>query len=101
MNRVLINIEGPVPNSNLGAQESFEVCACDNYVENIEIFVLAPSDFLSKPGHEIVALLVKEDGDIADLIEAALMNETDIYVNGGGPNVDREALRDLLKKPSP
>lgn len=97
MNRVFVNIEKV---GILGEKGDFTAVVADNYVEDIEIALLAELDLLSKEPHEIVKALADKDGDVADVIQAAIDNGTEVYVNDM-PNMDHAAYRSLIEGRTP
>ncbi len=70
----------------------FQLVVSDDYVEDIEISLLSDPDLLIREPHDIVKALADQDGNVADVIRAALDNGTEIYVNDM-PNMDHAAYR--------
>jgi hypothetical protein len=91
MNRVFLHLEKV---GTLGDKGDFTGTIADNHVEDIELSFLADPDLLDKEPHEIVKVVADKDGEAADVIEAALDNGTEVYVNDM-ENMDHDAYRAL------
>jgi hypothetical protein len=97
MNRVFVHIEKV---GSLGEKGDFLATVTDNYVEDIEVVLLSDPDLLTKEPHEIVKVLADKDGEVADVIQAAIDNGTDVYVNDEA-NMDHDAYRTLVGNNAP
>jgi hypothetical protein len=97
MNRVHIHLEKV---GTVGDKGDFTGTISDNYVEDIELSFLADPDLLSKPTEEIVKLVAEKDGETADVVEAAIQNGTDVYLNDE-PEMDHDAYKALSASATP
>ncbi len=93
MNHVFVTVK-KAEWGDYGGLATFEAVVGDDYVEDIDVTFLATPDLLASPPHEIVHLIADRDDGVADVIEAALQNGTDILVNDE-PAVDHGAYRAL------
>ena len=97
MNRVFVRVEKE-PNGAVGDLNSFVAVVTDSYVDDIEFALLADPDLLARDPHVIVHALTEKNDAVADLIQAALGNGTDVYVNDG-PEMDHGGYRSLSSGP--
>lgn len=85
MNTVRIDIEIDQ------ARDTTNVFVCsvsDDYAESGEFDFIAPKDFLSQSEEEIFELILRHDDEAADILEAALTNESPVVLNGGDMSLD-------------
>jgi len=62
----------------------------DDHADSCEFDITAPPGFLNLTEQEILEKIMVCDDDAADILEAALTNDSPLYLNGG--NMSREAL---------
>lgn len=99
MNRAFVTVTAVEPDKTYQGKVGFEAVVSDDYVEDIEIYLMAAPDFLSQPPHVIAGTVAAKDGDAYDVIRDAARNGSSLYVND--EDVDLGALLDQLGQPSP
>lgn len=95
MNRVFVHVAKSGADLYDG-KASFDAVVVDDFVEDIEFSFLAEPDFLDRDEAEIAAFAAQKDGEAYDVVSAAVMNGSPVYVNDA--DADTEALKAAFPK---
>jgi hypothetical protein len=100
-NRVVINVERV---GSVGDRGDFIAVVADRNDEDIKVTLLADPKLLQFEPHEIVKEIADRDSEVADLIQNAIENGTEVRVNEKAA-MDNMAYRQLagpiLSGPTP
>jgi hypothetical protein len=91
-NRVSINVQRV---GSVGDRGDFIAVVADRHVEDIKVALLADPKLLQFEPHEIVKEIADRDSEVADLIQDAIENGTEVRVNEKAP-MDNMAYRQLV-----